>query len=268
MFQWLMNHSQVLIFVLIFGFSALSWVMRKLQEQSIKRRREQAEQARQMEMLRTGRDPATGEAVRAQPGVVPQASMPAPPQGRPVDAETLRQRQLQELRRRARERARQQPTGGGVVLSPVPQAPPQFPTRAPSNAPGRSPSRSPSGTMQPTPFPAGTYPPRQAPSRPAAPRPAQPKATPARQAPKRPAQPSRQYQPGDGESTTTSVFGGTPAPLAPALAARPNADQQLERIMKGKSVGQAAFVLSEIFGSPVSRRGDDRGFSPEGMQVR
>ncbi|MDX2018157.1 MAG: hypothetical protein SFY95_11040 [Planctomycetota bacterium] len=259
--QWLFQNSQVVFLLLIVGFSVLSWVMRKLQEQSIKRRREQAEQARQMEMLRTGRDPSTGEAVRAQPGVVPQASMPAQPQGRPVDAETLRQRQLQELRRRARERSRQQPGGGGVVLSPVPQAPPRVPSRA-------SGSRPPSGTMQPTPFPAGTYPPRQAPSRASAPKPAQPKATPARQAPKRPAQPQRQYQPGDGESTTTSVFGGTPAPLAPALAARPNSDLQLARIMKGKSVGQAAFVLTEIFGSPVSRRGDDRGFSPEGMQVR
>ena len=282
--QWLFNNSQVVFLLLIVGFSVVSWVLRKLQEQSIKRRREQAEQVRQMEMLRTGRDPATGEAVRAQPRAAPvemsssmQSRMPPLPTnqreavGVPADADAMRQRQLQELRRRARERARQ---SQGVMAAP--------PTI--SNAPQRM--SMPARVGSPPPVPGGVY--RPAPFKPAAPKPTQSKAGQSKagqskQGQGRPAQkgsgsanaggakpaPSgRQYQPGDGESSTTSVFSGTTQPAAATLAPRPKAGEQLARLMNGKSIGQSAFILSEVFGSPVSRRGDDRGFGPEGMVSR
>lgn len=105
----------LIIFIILLAFSAISWVYRQLKAQQAVKRIKDIEEQRQLEVLRTGRDPAaelqedTGETQRQR------------------ELAARREAQLTELRRRAQERARQQ--------SHEP-APPTAPTSLPQHIPG------------------------------------------------------------------------------------------------------------------------------------
>lgn len=99
--------TQIIIFLIIVGFSLLSWVYRQMQEQKAKKTARDARLRREAEMLRTGRDPlapdnpaqATApqparslaerqaelrDQRRAAPPIPPAQSAPAPAQPRPA----------------------------------------------------------------------------------------------------------------------------------------------------------------------------------------
>lgn len=83
---WLLNNPQVIVVLLIFGGSFLQWLLKTLAEQKAARQRQAEAEQRELEALRTGREPA-------------------PPMG--VPAEFSREAELAELRRRAQARAEQ-----------------------------------------------------------------------------------------------------------------------------------------------------------------
>jgi hypothetical protein len=81
---WLLNNPQVIVVLLIFGGSALQWLLKTIAEQRAARQRKLEIDQRELESLRTGREAA-------------------PPMG--VPAEFSREAELAELRRRAQARA-------------------------------------------------------------------------------------------------------------------------------------------------------------------
>lgn len=83
---WLLNNPQIIVVLLIFGGSALQWLLKTIAEQKAARQRQLEIEQRELELLRTGREPA-------------------PPMGVPV--EFSREAELAELRRRAQARAEQ-----------------------------------------------------------------------------------------------------------------------------------------------------------------
>ncbi len=83
---WLLNNPQIIVVLLIFGGSALQWLLKTIAEQKAARQRQLEIEQRELESLRTGREPA-------------------PPMG--VPAEFSREAELAELRRRAQARAEQ-----------------------------------------------------------------------------------------------------------------------------------------------------------------
>lgn len=118
----------LIIFVILLAFSGISWVYRQLKaQQAMKQIRDRAEQ-RQVEVLRTGRDPDSeplqnsAEALRAR------------------ELAARREAQLIELRRRAQERARQQSHEADARSTPptTASAPPTAPLYLPQHVPGSS----------------------------------------------------------------------------------------------------------------------------------
>ena len=87
------NNMQVWVFVIVFAFSGISWVVRKLQEQAAIKAAKDREARRREEILRTGRDPAT-EGGGASEGSLDDA------QARLRELAQRRQAQLRELRKR------------------------------------------------------------------------------------------------------------------------------------------------------------------------
>jgi hypothetical protein len=81
---WLLNNPQVIVVLLIFGGSALQWLLKTIAEQKAARQRQLEIEQRELELLRTGREAA-------------------PPMG--VPREFSREAELAELRRRAQARA-------------------------------------------------------------------------------------------------------------------------------------------------------------------
>jgi len=133
---WLLNNIQVLIFLLIIGSSVFGWIFKQLKEQTELKRIENEKNRRELESLRTGREPAAAEdRVRAQAiarahaqaqmeaqvkaapparsGPTAPASPSAPGRARLEEIAAKRQAQLAELRRRRAEQlARSQQSGG------------------------------------------------------------------------------------------------------------------------------------------------------------
>ncbi len=104
------QNYQVWIFVLLAAFSAISWVVKKLQEQAAIKAAQEREGRRSDEILRTGRDPqAQAEAARA-PGNLDDA------QARLRELAQRRQAQLRELRKREQAQGQQ----GAPPQQPVP----------------------------------------------------------------------------------------------------------------------------------------------------
>ncbi|HEX8878033.1 MAG TPA: hypothetical protein VF777_14890 [Phycisphaerales bacterium] len=84
--NFLLNNMQLVVILLVVGGSMLQWIFKTLAEQRAVRRARLEMQQRELEALRTGREPA-------------------PPMG--VPAEFSREAELEELRRRAQARAEQ-----------------------------------------------------------------------------------------------------------------------------------------------------------------
>lgn len=118
------NNLQFWVFVVVFAFSGMSWVVRKLQEQAAIKAAKDREARRREEILRTGRDPAAGEG--ASEGSLDDA------QARLRELAQRRQEQLRELRKREQ-------AGGGETAAARPAVPqpaqaPQAPRPAPVTA--------------------------------------------------------------------------------------------------------------------------------------
>ncbi|GAB4385826.1 MAG: hypothetical protein Kow0022_13150 [Phycisphaerales bacterium] len=149
--QGLGNYIQFIIFALFIGFSVISWVVRKLNEQRIRRQILLQRERERLEALRTGR-------------VVEQPETPPPPQLLTPEqrlAEIARRRQAELAKRR---QARQQ-APVGVRTTPVPPPTVQGPSpRTPMPRPGglrgsttRPPTpASPKPQPRPQPVPAGS----------------------------------------------------------------------------------------------------------------
>lgn len=115
------NNLQFWVFVIVFAFSGISWVVRKLQEQAAIKAAKDREARRREEILRTGRDPAAGDG--ASEGSLDDA------QARLRELAQRRQEQLRELRKREQ-------AGGGEAATPRPAAPQSTqPSQAPRTGP-------------------------------------------------------------------------------------------------------------------------------------
>jgi len=115
------NYIQFIVLILIFGFSAISWIFRKLSEQAAKKRAQELLEQRRLEALRTGR--SAPEAVAAADD----------PEARAREQAARRRAQIEELRRRQQERVRAK--AQARVGSPVPSSAP--PTGRPPAMPPR-----------------------------------------------------------------------------------------------------------------------------------
>lgn len=119
---------QLIAALIIFVFPAISWGIRKLQEQAALRRAELDRDRRRLEAMRTGR-PAPAEP----------SGVPAPGQPR-ADLAQHRAAQLEELRRLQRTRQRSTSGQGAPVRATVAPAIPRPPAKAiPSFIPGSRP---------------------------------------------------------------------------------------------------------------------------------
>lgn len=218
---------QIVLIVLFFGFSALTWVVRKLKEQAEIRRRQQILERQKFEALRTG---------RIETGPAPVASGAQAPE-----------RRLAEMAARRAEQMRQ----GGLVPSPTQTRP--LPPRTPQ-AP-RQPQRA--ATRAPMPRPVGATP-SSAP-RPVAraPLPGQAKSTAQRrqemlEARRRALEARARAEQPEPRPTPRAVVQPpvrvrTPDPVAPAPTIRPHLDHASLR---------RAMVLKEILDPPIALRGE------------
>ncbi|MFM9957067.1 MAG: hypothetical protein ACKVZJ_03260 [Phycisphaerales bacterium] len=277
------NNLQLLLIILVFGFSAISWVIGKLREQAaIKKARDELRRARD-EQLRTGRTPEEA------------GSGPSEAKTRSGDLNELRelamkrQRQLEQMKEMQQQQMRSQRTAA------------QTPTRDPRQVPGTSsipPMPFPiPGTPLPTPKPGGGGGLR-GPGMPGVPRP------PKQQSRRQPMQPSggvQDIRPGQPamrpkparpfkaeqtfdvppfmvaeQATPRRLLADSPMPGSEA-APLTGVDRRAVPIglsaLLGRTDGgrptmaevRRAVILSEIFGPPVSaRRGNSSGDSPIG----
>lgn len=182
---------QVVVILLLFAFSGLSWLFRKLKEKA-EVQRANAERQRQIEeMLRTGRDPVSGAPVSSADAAAREPVYVPPAVARADDPDTQRQREIAERRReqlrQLRDRLAGKPApsqpgpvsgelwpGGPVVVigqagSPAPQAPapagraapqprPAPPRQPPQARPGPTPPQQPRPTKKKRPQPERTGP--------------------------------------------------------------------------------------------------------------
>jgi len=133
---------QLLIILLFFGFTALSWIVNKLREQAEVKRLRDEMRRREDESLRSTNVSRQAEAdQRLQEGVK------SPTQQRMEELAARRQAQLRELReRQAGETAQRRPTGGGVPGGGVVVRGPGQPTlRGPQGMPQGGGQRVPTG---------------------------------------------------------------------------------------------------------------------------
>lgn len=264
------NYIHLIILLLFVGFSVISWVVRKLQEQAQIRRIQAERERRELEMLRTGR--------------VRDADAPPVATGgegdRLRDLAARRQAQLQELRRRAQERMRaERGEGGPRQESPVVYIPgsagPVVVER------GRTP-RPPATTPPPRPVPAGRTPvPVRRPGQggqPVTPRPARVGPAPEPQR-RRSAQPPPVREPSRRRAEPVArpsapppprvdpAAAVPPAPVAAGAAARRGPVAAGAALLGGRRMTpeewRRAFIMKELLSEPVGLRdpgGEDRPF--------
>lgn len=255
------NYLQLIIVLLIVGSSFITWVIRKLQEQRIKKAQRDAIERRRLELLRTGRDPGE-QSLEAPMGPGEPAATPSDPEAaRRAELARRRREQIEMLRRRqagqaggrggqagggqgggavgnasasggqASEITIQLP-GGRVLRIPAPQQPGQT---GPAPAGGSAGERRPA-----TPRPA----PKTAPTR----------SSPALERPKSRAKPAPVPRPADpsdtGESSTHRLVetrgaaAAGPAVTAASIDGKPMTAADWRR----------AFIAGQILGRPVAER--------------
>jgi hypothetical protein len=238
---------QLIILLIIVGFSVLSFIFRKVQEEAERRRvREQLAQ-RELDRLRTGRDPGSDVESATQ-------------MQRAQELAARRQAQLQELRRRQQERTRQQQTHVrveearmGPRLEPAANGPatsqpplvwipgssgPTVPQRTPPTVRRTPGAGQPQGRPRPQPFPRTQPLPRpQTVARPTT----QPKA-----APRKPLFPSAPPAPPPPKQVTPAREAYVQrTPTGPILASiKPRTREEWRRAM----------ILHEMLSSPVAMR--------------
>lgn len=241
------NYIQIIVLLLFVGFSVLSWVFRKLQEQAQVRRVQMERERRQMEMLRTGK-PGENE---------PPPAAPTSDAERLRDLAARRQAQLQELRRRAQERVR---AGQGRPQQPSREPPPLIfipgttgPT-VPQQRPGQRPA---ARSRVPQPAPART----PVPARPGRATPGQDQRARQPQPVPRPPQPTRRRD--DLRRLTRAPEPAPPpaVPVAPAPPAtargaphRPAGGVLLDPSRISAADWRRAIVMNELLSPPLSLR--------------
>jgi hypothetical protein len=236
--QWI----NLIVIALIVGFSALSWLARKLQEQAARKRALEEIERRRAELLRTGKDP----------GVVVEPVLSAQ-EARLQEIAARRQAQLQELRRRAQMRQQQ----GGSVTARVPGLPPRASTPVPVPMPRPAPSPRPVPIARP-PAPAPPRTPSRGPVEPARrPRSAPPAAVP------RPARPAA-IRPAPRPEVIGESHAERLVPDVPLEPPRPKAGHR-RWSPRSAAEWRRAVVLAEILGPPVGRKGIWAG--PEAAQA-
>lgn len=250
------QYTQWIILALVIGASVVSWIFRKVQEEAERRRVRDEMARREMERLRTGREPGESET--------------ATQMQRAQELAARRQAQLQELRRRQQERSRQQQQvrTEPVQLGPAGTRQPTLspPTGLPRSQPGRQPpivwvpgSSGPTVPQRgPTPL---RRPPQQQPTlRPqptARPRP-QPAARPApqQQQPLRASRPSLFQPPPEAPPPPPRPAG--PPPLTPAREAyvqQGPAPSLLSSIKpRSRDEWRRAIILHEVLSPPIGQR--------------
>lgn len=226
--QWI----NLIVIALIVGFSALSWLARKLQEQAARKRALEEIERRREEMLRTGKDPAV---LVAGPALSEQ-------EARLREIAARRQAQLQELRRRAQMR---QQSGGPVSVRTTP--PPTPPRVATPPVPA------------PSPRPSSATRPPQAPGRPASRPPARPVPEPVRRPRPAPVETRSRPSPPPSRPAARVVEGESHAErLVPDVPIEPPKPRVVPRWFtppRSAAEWRRAVVLHEILSLPVAFRG-------------
>lgn len=212
---------KLIFFLIVFGFSFLSWVFRKLQEQAAKKKARDAVERRKLESLRTGRTISEPVAVPTDPAEAARQEA------------AKRRAQIEELRRRQQERVRQQAAAKTAPPTARPSTPPRDrPVARPLppivKIPGSTGPTVPQTRPLPTPKPA-----RPAPKRPVAKRP-EPKPEPRRIA---------------APLTTQQPAPTAPAPAGPAGVSGAQPDRP-----RTPADWRRAIIMNEILSPPVSVR--------------
>lgn len=235
------NYVQLIVLVLVFGFSALSWVFRKLGEQRAKKRAQDIIEQRKLEALRTGRS-------------VEIVVVEDDKEIRAREQAARRRAQIEELRRRQQERMRAQ--GSRVSIPPAPPTVP--PVRTPPTRPLPPIIRVP-GSSGPT-----------VPQRPARPREIRPvpvprpqRAAPVQQERKRPQQsrPSRRVpEPTPETPRVPASAAPSVAPVAAQDAAARPATPMLAGMERPRTAAEwrRAIVLNELLSPPKAMRDPDQ----------
>lgn len=221
------NYVQLIVLLIVMGFSGLSWLFRKIQEQAAKKRAMDQLERRKLEALRTGRD------------VGAEASGDVDAQAREQAAR--RRAQIEELRRRQQERSRAK-----VNVPAAERTPPMRPLPPILRVPGSSgptvPQRGPGRTtsIKPVPVPK----PQRATQEKRRPQPPKPARRPLEQ---RPVESRRITAPLEQQQLTAAP--PEPAPAREVLAvtgvSRPRSAAEWRR----------AIVLSELLSPPKALRG-------------
>jgi outer membrane biosynthesis protein TonB len=227
--QWI----NLIVIALIVGFSALSWLARKLQEQAARKRALEEIERRREEMLRTGKDPAV---LVAGPALSEQ-------EARLREIAARRQAQLQELRRRAQMR---QQSGGPVSVRTTP--PPTPPRVATPPVPA------------PSPRPSSATRPPQAPGRPASRPPAKPVPEPVRRPRPAPVETRSRPSPPPSRPAASRVVEGEShaerlVPDVPIEPPKPRVVLRWFTPPRSAAEWRRAVVLHEILSLPVAFRG-------------
>lgn len=258
--------NQIWILLAFVALSFLQWLIRRLTEQSAINRKKQAEARRREEILRTGRDP---DQQTRQPDT---ASVSAEAAARQARLRELRQKQLEEMRRKGQPR----PVPGAQVRVPPRAAPTQAPGRSGpivigpgpgSGPPPTRPQRQTIGAPQPArPKPAQPAQPQRRPT--AAPTPPQQRsrnlpATSARPAGTEAPPPPRRTRPAATgalrDTTTPQSLAATPLISEIPDAAAPGVASATRAVGAGMTAAdwRRALILGEVLAPPVSLR-DDR----------
>jgi hypothetical protein len=244
------QYLRLIIFLIVMGFSFLSWMFRKLQEQAAKKKAKEAIERRELEVLRTGRDVGMPRAA-ASPGTATQR------------ARSEAERRIEELRRRRDELVRRRAAGTSAPTAA--QTPPQA---TPASAPPRA---------RPEPPPLIFIPGSSGPIVVARPR-VQPAPLPVPPAPARVrtvaspiaplnAPPVAKARTGAGKAPARGVAGSLVAKLdkaaAVAAAAQPASTSSegsamgLQAVLRTPAEWRRAIVVRELLSPPISERGPD-----------
>lgn len=260
------NHPQLIVLLVFFGLSALSWAVNKAREHKQVQQAREAQRRRREQELRTGREE------QAQPTAGGQGHSGPLPSLQELAAK--RQAQLEELRARQQAKARGASVATGAAATrPAPQPRPAMRPAPPAPGVPRPPRKPTPAVTRPAP-PAATpvpqtgprgrsgrpAPPARAPKAPAR-RPiviGQPPAKPAKTTPKPPQVVEPVRKPGlaestgvsddFGESTTRGLLGGLAPEFQPEPVGGPKTGSFTPAAMR------RAIILSEILAPPVSMR--------------
>jgi len=258
--------NQIWILLAFVALSFLQWLIRRLQEQSAINKKKQAEARRREEILRTGRDPDQ------QNRAPDTASVSAEAAARQARLRELRQKQLEEMRRKGQPRpapstqarvptraAPTQATGRSapVVIGPGAGSgpPPTRPQRQTIGAP-QPPRPKPTQPTQPQRRPAAATPPPQQRSRNLPATSARPAGT---EAPPPPRRTRPAAAPGALRDTTTpQSLASTPLISEIPEAAAQGASSATRGVGAGMTAAdwRRALILGEVLAPPVSLRTD------------